>query len=146
MSPARLLRMAAACMLAWSSAGAQDARTIFEGRPVRKLQSSVDEVLGPQALSADDAFKYQVRIVERQGKYYWASREMKQMARLESGAYITFVAFDGSGYVRIGSPELLGLLDQLPPEERRKEIAYTEHLLIQFASITYFGNQIRPPR
>lgn len=138
----RLVVVTVAVLAQSHSVLAQDSRLVFEGRPIRKLQASVAEVLGPQSLTAEDAFRYQVRIVERDGKYYWASREMKQLARVESGAYLTFIALDGSGYVRIGSPELLALRDQLPASQRREEIGYTEHLLTQFASITYFGNQV----
>jgi hypothetical protein len=120
---------------------AQDYRVVFEGRPVRKVESSFEAVL-PSTLSADDAFKYSVRIIERNGKYYWASRDMRELLRHEAGAYITFFAVDGSGYVRIGVPVLLDLRDQLPDEQRRKEIGYVEHLLTQFVSITYYGNRL----
>lgn len=120
---------------------AQDYVVVFEGRPLRKVESSFERTV-PSTLSSDDAFKYAVRIVERQGKYFWASREMRELIRHEAGAYITFFAVDGSGYIRIGIPMMLDLRDQLPAEQRRKEVGYTEHLLIQFASVTYYGNRL----
>lgn len=120
---------------------AQDYNVVFEGRPLRKVESSFERTV-PSTLNSEDAFKYAVRIVERQGKYYWASREMRELIRHEAGAYITFFAVDGSGYIRIGIPMMLDLRDQLPAEQRRKEVGYTEHLLIQFASITYYGNRL----
>ena len=120
---------------------AQDYTLVFEGRPLRKVESSFERIV-PSTLSSEDAFKYAVRIVERQGKYYWGSREMRELVRHEAGAYITFVAVDGSGYIRIGIPMMLDLRDQLPAEQRRKEIGYTEHLLIQFGSVTYYGNRL----
>jgi len=123
------------------AASAQDyKKVVFEGHPIRKVESSFERVVS-STLSDQDALKYAVRIVEMQGKYYWASREMRELVRHESGAYITFLAVDGSGYVRIGIPLMLDLRDQLPPEQRSKEIGYTEHLLIQFASVTYYGNR-----
>lgn len=123
------------------TASAQDYSVTFEGRPLRKVEVSFTDVL-PAALTPDEAFKFSVRILERRGRYYWASRDMREMTRHESGAYVTFTAIDGSGYVRVGVPMMLDLRDRLPDEQRRKEIGYTEHLLTQFASITYFGNRL----
>ena len=81
---------------------------VFEGRPLRAVESSF-ELSTSRELSEDESFEYSVRIVERGGKYYWASRDMKELLRSESGVYITYHALDGSGYVRVGSPRFLGL-------------------------------------
>lgn len=122
----------------------QDYHVVFEGRPIRKVESSFSATV-PSTLSSEDAFKYAVRIVERNRRYYWASRDMRELQRFEAGSYITFVAVDGSGYVRIGSPMLLDLRDRLPADQRRAEIGYVEHLLIRFGSITYYGNRLGAP-
>ena len=126
-----------------ASLPAQDYTVVFEGRPIRKVESSLDGTI-ESTLAPDDAFKYSVRIVERQGKYFWASRDMRELRRHESAtsAYITFMAVDGTGYIRTHIPMMLDLRDQLPEQQRLKEIGYTEHLLIQFASITYYGNRV----
>lgn len=142
--PAAMLRLLCALVMllpAPTRASAQDHTVVFEGRPLRRVVSSFEETVRSN-LSTDEAVKYAVRIVERQGKYYWASREMRQLLRHEGGAYITFYAVDGAGYIRIGIPLMLDLRDQLPDEERRKEIGYVEHLLTQFTSITYYGNRL----
>ncbi len=125
-----------------TNATTQDYRVAFEGRPLKKVESSF-ELTTSRSLSADQSFEYSVRIVERQGRYYWASRGMKELTRSEGGAYITFHAVDGSGYVRVGAPMFLDLRDQLPEEQRRREIGYVEHLLSQFSSITYYGNRTK---
>ncbi|MEK6263144.1 MAG: hypothetical protein AABP62_31590 [Planctomycetota bacterium] len=39
-------------------------------------------------------------ISEIDGKFYWASRENVLMRRVESGAFITYVAANAAGYVR----------------------------------------------
>lgn len=119
---------------------AQAARVVFEGFPLRKVESSFLETTA-RALNDDEAFEYHVRIVERNGRYYWASREMRELIRSESGAYITYHAGDGSGYIRVGTPFLLDLRDRLPQEQREREIGYVEHLLIQYGSVTYYGNR-----
>lgn len=38
-------------------------------------------------------------------RYYWASRENVEMVKIESGAFITFLAVNGSGYVKVIKPE-----------------------------------------
>lgn len=55
-----------------TSALAQDYSVVFEGRPLKKVESSFERTT-TQSLSADESFEYSVRIVERQGKYYWVS-------------------------------------------------------------------------
>jgi hypothetical protein len=116
-------------------------RVVFEGEPLKKVEISVEGTAETQ-LASEDAFKAQVRIIERDGRYYWQSRGMKELKRSESSAYITYAAADGSGYVRTHIPMMLDLRLQLPKEQRVREIDYSEHLLIQFASITYFGNRL----
>ena len=135
-----ILFLTAAIWLPFAAA-AQDYSVVFEGRPLRKLEASFDGAL-PSTLSSDDAFKYSVRIVQRQNKYYWASRDMRELARHEAGSYITFSAIDGSGYIRIGVPMMLDMRDALPEAQRKREIGYVEHLLSQFASVTYYGNRL----
>jgi hypothetical protein len=113
---------------------------VFEGLPLKTVESSFLATLARE-LNDDESFQYQVRIAERNGRYYWASRGMKELIRSESGAYITYHAVDGSGYVRVGGSALLELRERLPEEQRRQEIGYVEHLLTQFASVTYYGNR-----
>jgi hypothetical protein len=121
------------------SASAQET-VAFEGLPLTKVELSFLDTR-VDTLDAEQSFQYQVRIVARNGKYYWASRGMKELIRSESGVYITYHAVDGSGYVRTGTPGLLNLRDRLPEARRQQEIGYVEHLLIQFASVTYYGNR-----
>ena len=139
-------RLAAIVFILFMTASAQlpaqqDSQVVFEGRPLRKVESAFERTT-ESSLTSDDAFKYSVRILERGGKYYWASREMRELLRHEAGAYITFISPDGAGYIRVGNGLLLNLRDQLPAEQRAKEIGYVEHLLTQFASITYYGNRL----
>jgi len=119
-------------------------RVVFEGRPIKAVEMTFAAVY-ERELNADESFQYQIRIVERAGRYFWASRQMKEVVRSESGAYVTYHAMDGSGYVRTGNAGLLDLRDMLSEEMRQTEIGYVEHLLQQFTSITYFGNRAGSP-
>src|SRR5687767_9751177 len=120
----RVCRIAlTALCVSYPTLHAQDHTVVFEGQPLKKVESSF-QLTTSRDLSPDESFEYSVRIVERRGKYYWASRGMKELIRSESGAYITFHAVDGSGYVRTGVPFLLELRDRLPENQRVKEIGY----------------------
>jgi hypothetical protein len=116
-------------------------RVVFEGEPLKKVETAFEDTFSID-LDREDAFKAQVRIVERDGRYFWQSRGMKEMTRSESGAYITYAAMDGSGYVRTLIPLMLDMREQLTKDVRDREIGYSEHLLMQFMSVTYFGNRV----
>jgi hypothetical protein len=111
---------------------------VFEGQPLKKIQVDFTGLAELQ-LDSQQAAESAVRVVEHNGRYFWASREMKELKRSESGAYVTYHAIDGSGYVRTAGPLLSSLLKQLSPDQRHAEAEYVEHLLLQFASITYYG-------
>jgi hypothetical protein len=129
--------------LATTPAYSQTGRVVFEGQPLTKVSISF-EGASTVRLTSDEAFKAQVRIVERNGRYFWQTRGMKELSRAESGAYITYSAVDGSGYIRVHIPMMLDLREKLPKDQRDREIGYSEHLLTQFASVTYFGNRVPP--
>ena len=130
--------MVVALLLPHSAVGQES--VVFEGLPLKRVESFF-LATETRNLSNDESFEFQVRIVERNGKYYWASRGMKELIRSEGGSYITYHAVDGVGYIKVGNSLLLDLRDMLPEEQRRQEIGYVEHLLTQFASITYYGNR-----
>jgi len=91
----------------------------------------------PEKLQPKDAGNLKCIISEINGKYYWASRENKSLNRNESGAYITFFALDGSGYIRIIKSNFKDAVSILGNTE--KEFDYVEHLLTGLKSITYYG-------
>jgi len=138
--PTSPLIAAAFCLVFATTAFGQ--RVVFEGEPLKKIERSFESAT-EIILTPDDAFEVRVRIVERNGRFYWQSRGMRKMTRSESGAYITYSAVDGSGYVRTFIPMMMDLRRRLPEKERGQEIDYTEHLLIQLQSITYFGNRLQ---
>ena len=67
-------------------------------------------------------------VISRIGEqYYWASRENAEMVRLESGAFVTYVALNGSGYVRVVNPTLKSVAALMSQTEGKFD--YVEHLL-----------------
>ena len=118
-----------------SSAGAQ-ARTIFAGIPSVKIsEGGTDRVV--EKLERTNASNLAVVISEINGRYYWASRENKELSVSEAGAFITFTAVDGSGYVRILDPQMKSAASLA--YDSAKAFDYVEHLLIGLNSVTYYG-------
>lgn len=110
--------------------------TVFSGMPIIKISEGGVERF-PEKLSREKAANLGCVISKIGGKYYWVTRENKEVLRKESGAFITFVAVDGSGYVRIISPEMKDAASLMAETELKFD--YVEHLLIGLRSVTYYG-------
>ena len=108
-------------------------RTVFSGIPVIKVSEGGVERL-PENLVRDKAVNLACVISEIGGKYYWASRENKEMVRRSSGAFVTYFAVDGSGYVRVVDPTAKAAASLMSPTEAKFD--YIEHLLVGLRSVT----------
>lgn len=111
----------------------------FSGTPQKKIE--IDEK-GDSAfvLKANEQGKYQVVITKDGENFYWTSRGGVPMMRTESGAYITYVAVNGAGYVRTLTPAMREIFSQLSEKQKKESgYLYMEHLVHRLGSITYFG-------
>lgn len=117
---------------------AQAPTTVFKGRPSVKISEGGLERL-PEPVARDKAVNLEIVISQIGDSYYWASRENTELIRLETGGYITFIALNGSGYVRILKPEAKKAAGLLNPTEGAFD--YVEHLLIGLRSVTYYGTR-----
>lgn len=130
--------MLSICLLVTVTAGVNaQATTAFKGRPSVKISEGGIERL-PEQMSDDRAINLECVISEISGRYYWASRENKELVRVESGAFVTFIALDGSGYVRIVKPSMKSGASLLSETEKRFD--YVEHALTGLRSVTYYGD------
>mgnify|MGYP001076629685 CR=1 FL=1 len=79
-------------------------------------------------------------LITKQGDtYYWSSRNNKPMFRTEAGIYVTYVATDGSGYVRtIGDDYRKQFLATLP-DEQLGGFTYVEHLIFELKTLIVYG-------
>lgn len=112
------------------------ARTVFSGLPVVKVsEGGVERV--PETLARSTAVHVACEISESGGKYYWATREKKEMVRRTSGGFTTYIAVDGSGYVRVVDSGAKGAAGLMSVTEARFD--YVEHLLVGLRTVTYFG-------
>ena len=133
-----LLTTAVAIALCGLTGAAQPAATAFKGRPSIKVSEGGIERL-PEQLPRERAVNLECVISQIGDNYYWASRENVEMARVESGAFITYVALNGSGYVRTVSPESKKAASLMSPTE--EQFDYVEHALIGLRSVTYYGRR-----
>ncbi|MBA4374111.1 MAG: hypothetical protein C0402_14775 [Thermodesulfovibrio sp.] len=112
---------------------------IFTGNPEIKISEGGVARL-PQNLNKEKASNFKCTITKVDDKYYWASRDNIELIPFSSGAFITYWAVNGSGYVRIVKPEMkkeikFGAVAGDPEEK----FDYVEHLLLGLKSITYYG-------
>ena len=113
---------------------------IFTGLPEIKIsEGGVSRV--SESLPKDKAIQFKCTITKIDDKYYWTSRENVELIPIASGALITYLAINGSGYVRLVKPEMKGEVKKLgaiagDPEAK---FDYVEHLLLGLKSVTYYG-------
>ena len=110
---------------------------VFSGIPSVKVSEAGSERV-PEAIHRDNAVNLGCVISEIGGKFYWATRGNKELVRHASGAFVTYVAIDGSGYVRIVDPSAKASAALMSPTEAKFD--YVEHLLIGLRSVTYYGH------
>ena len=118
-------------------------RAVFEGYPVGRVLVTPDGGL-PGALSERESAEYAVRIVvDREGNYFWASREMKPMSMVGSGAFTVFVA--ESGYVKTYRSQAVKSATAAGMKEATgvDQYDYVEHVALPGTggSVNYFGNR-----
>lgn len=137
MSPATSALLIAVLLLPFS--GPQQAVTVFKGRPSLKVSEGGLE-RSPEQLSRDRAANLECVISQIGDSFYWASRENVELVQIDSGgAFVTFVAVNGSGYVRVVKQEYKEAASLMSPTEERFD--YVEHVTIGLRSISYYGNR-----
>lgn len=124
------------CLL-WSFS-ASAGEVVFEGYPVLKIETD-GQSAATYVITDSESRPYKVVIEKRGEDYFWSTRKNVQLVPVYSGVYITFVAVNGSGYVRVLNHFMHELYQMIPEEEKLKNYLYTEHLLHQMGSITYYG-------
>jgi hypothetical protein len=111
-------------------------RTVFSGIPVTKIsEGGIDRVA--ENLPRSTAVHLACVISEINGKYYWASRGNKQVARYAAGSFVTYLAVDGAGYIRVIDPSAKAAASLM--SETEASFDYVEHMLLGLRSVTYYG-------
>jgi len=114
----------------------EDSATLFKGRPILKIsEGGVGRV--PETINAQNAANLQCIISKIGDTYYWATRGNTKLVPVESGAFITYIAINGAGYVRVINPNLKSMASLM--SETEDTFDYVEHVLIGLRSVTYYG-------
>jgi hypothetical protein len=115
---------------------------IFSGVPEMKIsEGGVSRI--PEKLTKSSATKVRCTITKADERYYWTSRENVELMPIISGAFITYWALNGSGYVRVVRPEMrveLRIASAALGDPEAK-FDYVEHLLLGLKSVTYYGKE-----
>lgn len=110
-----------------------DESVVFVGIPT-SLAVASEEGAERATLEGAEAADKQVVIVKRDGKYYWRSREDKELVYFTAGAMHFFVA-PTSGYIKImDTSSIAALLDEKPPR-----YMYFENMSQFLTTFTYHG-------
>jgi hypothetical protein len=109
---------------------------VFVGTPnVKIIESGVERSLERVEKSKELSLTCVVKEID--GKFYWESRGSKQLLRVDSGAFVTYSAVDGSGYIRVIKPSMKDAASTMSVTE--KNFDYTENLLLGLRSVIYYG-------
>jgi len=110
-----------------------DESIVFVGIPT-SLAVASEEGAERVTLEGKDAADKQVVIVKRDGKYYWRSRQDKELIHFAAGAMHFFIA-PTSGYIKImDTSSIAALLDEKPPR-----YMYFENMSQLLTTWTYHG-------
>jgi TPR repeat protein len=109
---------------------------VFSGTPTVRI----NEGGGPRAIEdvkPAEASGARCTIIRIDDKYFWQTRNNVELTMVTSGAFITFVANSGAGYIRIIQPELKDAAALMGETEQKFD--YVEHMVIGLRSVTYYG-------
>ncbi len=97
---------------------------VLKGTPIVQNKSSVEES-GNFQLSESQQAESRLIITRKGQKYYWTSRQDRELARHESGIYTIFLETKGAGYVKA--------------MKSADKVLYMEHMGLGLETITYWG-------
>jgi hypothetical protein len=125
-----------ALLLVGGLASAQTPVTVVRGIPQLGIVEGGTERTS-EVLPRARAVGLGVVISQIGDNYYWASRENTPLVAIDAGAFVTYFAVNGSGYVRVIKPGMKSAVSLLEPAAAQYD--YVEHLLQSLHSITYYG-------
>ena len=121
----KTLSFIAVVLLAATAAKAGET-LVFSGKPTVKVESSPENAHRLD-LSPVQSDEFAVVIVNRDGRYFWVSREGRELIHSGRGLYHYFIDPLGGGYVKVEADDSSG------------GYRYYEHINLGLATITYWG-------
>ena len=124
------------CILVIQGYAQENEEIVFSGIPTVKIsEGGVNRVV--EDLKGAKASEAECVIAKIGDKYLWKTRNNTELFLVQSGAFVSFVATNGSGYVRIIPSDLKEAASLMDDTEKKYD--YVEHLLIGLRSVTYYG-------
>jgi hypothetical protein len=130
----KLTHVVGLVLLAVSAFGSAFADAAFEGRPTTKVESN-DTKTVRTVLTKSAQAECAVTIIQHDGRYFWASREDRELVHTSSGTFHYFTAPDGAGYVKVFDTHSVPRAMR-PPGPRFR---FMEHVSLGLWTITYWG-------
>lgn len=97
---------------------------VINGLPINKVMSDIEgtELIN---LSKDEQYSYRLLITKNDGKFFWTSRENRELLFNQTGRFYNFIEPNGAGYIKVA--------------KIKGKYLYMEHLTLGFKNITYWG-------
>lgn len=108
---------------------------ILTGTPSKIVE--IDQLGDKTTLS--EFLKIDLRITSDGENYFWASRGNIPLAVTSSGIYITYIAVDGSGYIRTVNDTARERFLEQSPDNVVGRYTYVEHISNDLTSTTVYG-------
>ena len=103
---------------------AQQELVVLNGTPNIQNKSSL-EVSGNFSLTEFQQAESRLIITKKGQKYYWTTRQNRELIKHESGIYTIFMESNGAGYVKA--------------MKSADKVLYMEHMGLGLETITYWG-------
>jgi hypothetical protein len=119
----------------WVSPAFAEDQLVLSAKPSTKVESGPD-ASQRSVMSVLQADQFAVAIVKRGDRYFWASRESRELFHTVSGAYHLFIDPKSGGYVKVEDQSAL-------PAALRgggPAIQYVEQLALGLVTVTYWGS------
>jgi hypothetical protein len=118
---------------------AQRPVVVFSGIPSIKVSEGGTERATTKT-SGEGALSARIEITKVGDRYFWSSRENRELFLIDKGgAFQTYIAEDGAGYIRVVRSDWKPLVSKLGDTEARFD--YVEHLVTGLRSVTYWGQR-----
>lgn len=97
---------------------------VLNGTPLIQCSSSIE---GSQNIQLNEGQQAESRllITKKGDKYFWSTRQNRELTKHQSGIYTIFLEKNGAGYIKV-----------LKNEDK---VLYMEHMGIGLQTITYWG-------
>lgn len=129
----RLVGLLLSVLLAKSAIAGTASRVVLDATPTIRIDSDSSSARRT-VLSRSGQLEARLLIVASEGRYYWATRENRELQLVSSGiAAYYFIDPLGGGYVKIVTP------GSYSGRSARAPVQFYEHVSLGMGTTTYFG-------